>query len=129
MSYKHKSMTVLSKMINAGEVQPDVDIRKALVLFANHTKTSKPIRKTWKPRFYDRAATGNSRARKLGKKGLVSYQELEEVFVSNNGRCNHCNTDKDVTFDHIKSLYRGGEHVKSNLQLLCRRCNMEKGVA
>jgi 5-methylcytosine-specific restriction endonuclease McrA len=51
------------------------------------------------------------------------------------GRCRSCdvqctlvnNTPDEATLDHVVPLGRGGRHVLSNVQLLCRKCNSEKG--
>lgn len=41
-------------------------------------------------------------------------------------RCRYCLTRENLTIDHKKPLSQGGLTVKSNLQYLCRRCNVAK---
>ena len=52
------------------------------------------------------------------------------LFGKQEGRCAVCNRSvdiRDLTFDHIKPLSKGGEDNESNLQLLCTPCNSSKG--
>ena len=37
------------------------------------------------------------------------------------------NHDRQATVDHIIPLSKGGAEDFTNLQLLCRKCNVEKG--
>ena len=41
--------------------------------------------------------------------------------------CSRCLRTEDLTLDHITPLSAGGRSVYSNVQVLCRRCNSEKG--
>lgn len=56
------------------------------------------------------------------------------LYDMQNGKCNGCRrfipSDLRDLFDldHIKSKKRGGPDVESNLQLLCRTCNVKKGA-
>lgn len=62
---------------------------------------------------------------------------LTRLFVRDGGRCRGCgmlmtlegegNEDDYPSIDHIVPLARGGLHTWDNVQLLCRRCNWEKG--
>ena len=52
------------------------------------------------------------------------------LYGKQEGRCAGCNRlvdIRDLTFDHIKPLSKGGEDNESNLQLLCTPCNSSKG--
>jgi 5-methylcytosine-specific restriction endonuclease McrA len=37
------------------------------------------------------------------------------------------NDPLEATIDHVMPLSKGGQHVLSNVQLLCRQCNCAKG--
>ena len=78
--------------------------------------------------FYYRAKTINSRARRLNIAGTITIEDLNFIFNKFDGKCVICGNKSNLCFDHIKSFYRGGENVIDNIQLLCRKCNMEKGV-
>jgi hypothetical protein len=61
---------------------------------------------------------------------------LFELCASSDWKCTQCecvcnvpnggNDPKEATIDHIIPLSKGGFHVRSNAQLLCRRCNTLK---
>ena len=63
--------------------------------------------------------------------------DTRELLHSQNGMCAICNrVEDDITphtlghkweLDHIVSLYNGGPHAISNVQVLCWKCNNKKG--
>lgn len=48
------------------------------------------------------------------------------IFSRDNWRCVLCGSEKNLTVDHIKSVYQGGTNDYDNLQTLCNRCNAGK---
>lgn len=40
--------------------------------------------------------------------------------------CAYCQSEEDLTIDHITPLAAGGKSTRGNLQVLCRRCNSRK---
>lgn len=42
-------------------------------------------------------------------------------------KCMCCGCTRNLTLDHIRPIAMGGETVLENLQILCYRCNREKG--
>lgn len=131
MGHKYKATKQLKIMLDSGVLPADVDIREVVDNHYKYLKMKKPRRThTWKdkPRFYDRALAMNYRARKAGDSNKVTADELEQVWAVYGGTCVKCGATKHICFDHIVSYYRGGENRTENLQLLCRLCNMEKGV-
>lgn len=48
------------------------------------------------------------------------------VLKEYNGRCAICGSDKDLQIDHIFPYIKGGTSDISNLQILCRKCNINK---
>jgi hypothetical protein len=79
-------------------------------------------------RFYYRAATANSEARKAGVNGKVSAAELEKLYTDNDGLCFECFSTDHIIFSKIKSFEDGGTNTVDNLRLLCRVCNMKRTV-
>lgn len=84
-------------------------------------------------------ARRKKRARLHGAPELESIRAIE-VFEAAGWRCQACGCDtsrelmgKNRTnspeLDHILALSLGGAHVRSNVQLLCRSCNVEKAKA
>jgi len=49
------------------------------------------------------------------------------VFSRDNYRCKHCNSEYNLSVDHIKPVIEGGRDYFGNLQTLCRSCNSKKG--
>lgn len=73
------------------------------------------------------------RIRSFGVSQLIS---LDELMKKSRRRCKHCSTlcvkpegcnyPNEGTIDHVMPLSKGGLHLWSNVQLLCRRCNTIK---
>lgn len=71
------------------------------------------------------------RSRGIGDK--ITIPELLKKFKR---RCVNCRTvcvkpegynwDNEATIDHVLPIAKGGLHIWSNVQLLCRRCNVAK---
>lgn len=79
-------------------------------------------------RWKNRAYSMNYRAKtKYNDNNTVSSEEIKNVLC--NARCAICGTDKDIVADHIVPLYKGGKNTIDNIQPLCKKCNMEKGVS
>ena len=56
------------------------------------------------------------------KRELMSRQNNTCVY------CGHRRTARLLEIDHIFPVVRGGSNDKSNLQVICRPCNMRKGI-
>lgn len=72
--------------------------------------------------------TRNRRAlmRKAG--GFHTIDDVRRLFAEQNGRCVYCRSELGRSYhvDHIMPIARGGSNDPSNLQLLCRMCNLLK---
>ena len=58
--------------------------------------------------------------------GSLRYRVLKE----SGGRCELCGATKKerpLDVDHIIPRSKGGKNVRENLQVLCSKCNQEKG--
>jgi 5-methylcytosine-specific restriction endonuclease McrA len=98
---------------------------------ANPEKKEK-VRKAWNAKNPERhkehrqTSTVNRRARKKngGKISVKTYRELRAITT-----CAACGVDHGIMeIDHIVALSRGGTNQRTNLQILCRRCNRDKGT-
>lgn len=75
------------------------------------------------------AAGFNSKARRLGARGVVSAESLAQIWVNQNGACYYCNTEVDpltCTFDHKQPFERGGANMMHNIVLSCLKDNRQK---
>ena len=53
----------------------------------------------------------------------------QRVLIRDNYRCVKCSSQKDLQFDHIVAVANGGSNEEDNVQLLCKICNLRKGVS
>ncbi len=50
----------------------------------------------------------------------------EEVFNRDGHYCKICGEEHNLHIDHIIPLSKGGKTELSNLQVLCKKCNLQK---
>lgn len=68
-------------------------------------------------------------AREMRRRFESHRKQLRENLRKLYGeKCVICGTNKDLTIDHITSLRNRGTNDISNLQFLCRTCNIRKGA-
>jgi hypothetical protein len=70
---------------------------------------------------------------KLERKPSVQREPISEdvrmfVWRRDGGRCVRCGSQERIEFDHIIPLEKGGSNTARNIQVLCERCNREKGT-
>ena len=58
----------------------------------------------------------------------LTRQMRENVFARDGRVCRACGVEDDLHIDHIQPIAAGGRSVMSNLQVLCRTCNLSKGA-
>ncbi|MBD3351464.1 MAG: hypothetical protein GF364_08250 [Candidatus Lokiarchaeota archaeon] len=49
------------------------------------------------------------------------------VWERDQGRCVNCKSTENLQFDHIIPFSLGGANTKDNIQILCEKCNKQKG--
>ncbi len=58
------------------------------------------------------------------KSVLLSRQN---IFKRDRHRCQYCESEKDLTLDHVLPRSRGGKSSWTNLTTACKKCNSFKG--
>jgi len=76
------------------------------------------------------------RFKTFGTKKIDYSLTLFQLYITHKGVCQNCKckttygqhpaVDTSATIEHIKPLSQGGDHVKSNVTLLCQKCNYAK---
>ena len=56
------------------------------------------------------------------------WRKLRERILARDGNtCQICQSTENLQIDHIISRVDGGQNNESNLQVLCKLCNLKKG--
>jgi 5-methylcytosine-specific restriction endonuclease McrA len=75
-----------------------------------------------------KAVKHRRRARQAAADGSFTSLDVKEIYKLQKWKCGYCKTSiKDgYHIDHIIPIVRGGTNFRSNIQLLCQRCNNQK---
>ena len=57
----------------------------------------------------------------------ISKKDRAFIYERDGYKCLACGSYENETIDHIIPLSKGGKNVRDNYQLLCQKCNSEKG--
>jgi len=98
---------------------------------ANLEKERERLRQYWRDNPEKmRANTARRRARWLGAEGFHTPQDLKAIRLAQLGCCAACGASLRGRghIDHIKPLSQGGTNWPSNIQYLCRNCNLRKSA-
>ena len=58
----------------------------------------------------------------------ISSRTKQSVWQRDMGRCVECGSKEKLEYDHIIPVSKGGSNTMRNVQLLCERCNRQKGA-
>lgn len=61
-----------------------------------------------------------------GKKESIPQDVMDKVWNRDGGKCVKCGSQENLEFDHIIPFSKGGATTYRNIQLLCKKCNIEK---
>ena len=59
----------------------------------------------------------------------LSSELRKSVWKRDGGTCQSCGATEDLQFDHIIPVSLGGANSLDNLQVMCTRCNLQKGTS
>ncbi len=60
------------------------------------------------------------------KRESIPQDVMDKVWNRDGGKCVKCGSRENLEFDHIIPFSKGGATTYRNLQLLCKKCNLEK---
>ena len=61
-----------------------------------------------------------------GRRETIPQNVMDSVWNRDGGRCTKCGSQENLEFDHIIPFSKGGANTYRNLQILCKKCNIEK---
>jgi hypothetical protein len=85
---------------------------------------------------FDRERRKFEKLRRLYKSDSIQYGTRREripehiriaVWRRDGGKCARCGSREKLEYDHIVPVSKGGSNTERNIELLCERCNREKG--
>lgn len=74
----------------------------------------------------DEGAIFNAVTDKDGKRESIPQDVMDKVWNRDGGKCVICGSQENLEFDHIIPFSKGGATTYRNLQILCKKCNIEK---
>jgi 5-methylcytosine-specific restriction endonuclease McrA len=77
--------------------------------------------------FYIKASKANLHAQRVGATGVVTEQEVADVWRAWKGLCWCCGQDA-AKVDHFRPINQtgGGTNTKDNIRPICRECNQKR---
>ena len=69
-----------------------------------------------------------TRERRDYERSRITKAVRDTVYMRDGYKCRYCGSGYEIQIDHIHPVSRGGTSDYSNLQVLCRSCNMSKGA-
>lgn len=61
-----------------------------------------------------------------GVREIIPQDVMDKVWNRDGGKCVQCGCRENLEFDHIIPFSKGGAATYRNLQILCKKCNIEK---
>ena len=68
----------------------------------------------------------NSFTNKNGIREPIPQDVMDKVWNRDGGKCVKCGSQENLEFDHIIPFSKGGATTYRNMQLLCKKCNLDK---
>jgi len=84
------------------------------------------IRKEALQELIEKGEISNHFRNREGKRELIPQEVMDKVWNRDGGRCVNCGSQENLEFDHIIPFSKGGATTYRNMQLLCKKCNIDK---
>jgi 5-methylcytosine-specific restriction endonuclease McrA len=68
----------------------------------------------------------NQSGTKNNNREPIPQDIMDKVWNRDSGQCVRCGSQENLEFDHIIPFSKGGANTYRNLQILCKKCNLEK---
>lgn len=102
---------------------PETLLSKAKTFTADHARQKIESRPMFAPAY----SFGNYMS-KPNTNTKVSKTKRQIVLERDGNKCLSCGTTEKLTLDHIVPKAKGGDNETTNLQTLCKKCNLLKGT-
>ncbi len=74
----------------------------------------------------DEGVISNQSTDKDWSREPIPQDIMDKVWNRDAGRCVKCGSQENLEFDHIIPFSKGGANTYRNLQILCKKCNIDK---
>lgn len=74
----------------------------------------------------DEGVISNQSTDKDWSREPIPQDILDKVWNRDGGQCVKCGSQENLEFDHIIPFSKGGANTYRNLQILCKKCNIDK---
>lgn len=74
----------------------------------------------------DQGVISNQSTDKDWSREPIPQDILDKVWNRDGGQCVKCGSQENLEFDHIIPFSKGGANTYRNLQILCKKCNLDK---
>lgn len=97
--------------------------------FCTFTLSVAPEDEGWRYIHLTKAEKRAHAKKKGNRRAKISKGQRERIYARDGHKCVRCDEAEKskLTLDHITPVCRGGSSKDSNLQTMCKRCNMLKG--
>lgn len=77
--------------------------------------------------YFDYVSKYDKKNESVSVKRMIIKEELRNRILDRDGnKCVLCGSDKKLEIDHVLPFSKGGKTDESNLQTLCKKCNIKK---
>jgi hypothetical protein len=124
--YKEKIELRKAEYFRVQEIENDRLEKEAIKQQMLERERKKRIHKEALKELVESGKIFNSYTNKNGIRESIPQDVMDKVWNRDGGKCVKCGAQENLEFDHIIPFSKGGATTYRNLQLLCKKCNLEK---